>query len=223
MRKFRRLMSLLICFITLFSLNIPTSSAATSTLKNGSSGPEVVSLQKDLISLGFYLGPTGADGKFGSYTLDAVKGVQSASGITIDGIVGDATRAKIAYWKNQPQNSPNLNTAHFKQSEFKCRHCGSLGNGMSKSLLLRLEALRAKLGSKAVTITSGYRCAAYNAQLEGAAIHSQHMYNTAADIQVSGVSPSSVARAAETIFGDGGVGRYSSFTHVDVRGYKARW
>jgi uncharacterized protein YcbK (DUF882 family) len=48
------------------------------------------------------------------------------------------------------------------------------------------------------------------------------MYNTAADIQVS-VAPAAVANAAETIFGDGGLGRYSSFTHVDVRGYHARW
>lgn len=221
MKKVRIILALLICFTTIFSFDfIPAAAAAT--LQYGSSGPEVVQLQKQLASLGFYLGPTGIDGRFGPYTLEALQGVQSASGLPIDGVVGDATRDQIAFWSSQPAFSPYLQTDHFAPWEFKCRHCGSLGRGMSKALLLRLEALYVKLGSVPIWVTSGYRCPVHNSRLSGAAANSQHMYNTAADIQVS-VAPAAVANAAETIFGDGGLGRYSSFTHVDVRGYHARW
>jgi uncharacterized protein YcbK (DUF882 family) len=90
------------------------------------------------------------------------------------------------------------------------------------SLLFRLEALRAKCGNNKMYITSGYRCSSYNAAVGGAS-SSQHLYGKAADIKVSGVSSSTVANKAESIFANGGLGRYSSFTHVDIRGYKARW
>ena len=58
----------------------------------------------------------------------------------------------------------------------------------------------------------------------GGAKASQHVLGTAADITVSGVSPSAVAAYAETLLpGAGGIGRYANFTHIDVREQKARW
>lgn len=117
----------------------------------------------------------------------------------------------------------NADTAHFKSSEFKCKHCGKLpAKGISQDLMKKLELLRTKLGNKPVTVVSGYRCPIHNKAV-GGATNSQHLYGTAADIQVAGVSPSKVAAAAESIFAKGGLGRYKTFTHVDVRGYKARW
>jgi len=46
----------------------------------------------------------------------------------------------------------------------------------------------------------------------------------AADITVTGVDPEKVADYAEELLGNtGGVGRYDSFTHIDVREKKSRW
>ena len=65
------------------------------TIKRGSTGPDVVECQKDLITLNYDLSPYGADGKFGAKTEAAVKQFQTASGLKADGIVGPATWAAL--------------------------------------------------------------------------------------------------------------------------------
>lgn len=61
------------------------------TIRKGSSGSAVKELQKDLISLGYDVGKTGADGKFGANTLKAVKAFQKDKKLKVDGIVGAKT------------------------------------------------------------------------------------------------------------------------------------
>lgn len=76
----------------------------------------------------------------------------------------------------------------------------------------------------AVHINSGYRTVSYNATVENSSKTSQHCNGLAADIRVDGISPAAVADYAEQLLGDhGGVGRYSSFTHIDTRSDKTRW
>jgi peptidoglycan hydrolase-like protein with peptidoglycan-binding domain len=67
------------------------------TLRQGSQGSSVVFLQKNLISLGYgsLLAPYGADGIFGSKTTQAVRDFQTKHALTVDGIVGEKTWAKI--------------------------------------------------------------------------------------------------------------------------------
>lgn len=65
------------------------------TLKRGSTGEYVVECQKDLIQLGFDVGKTGADGKFGKNTEKAVKSFQTSKRLAADGIVGQATWAAL--------------------------------------------------------------------------------------------------------------------------------
>ena len=65
------------------------------TIRRGSTGPDVVECQQDLIYLGYDLEPYGADGKFGAKTEAAVKQFQTASGLKADGIVGPATWAAL--------------------------------------------------------------------------------------------------------------------------------
>lgn len=77
--------------------------------------------------------------------------------------------------------------------------------------------------NKPITINSGYRTNARNKAVKGAK-YSQHLYGTAADIVVNGVSPLQVAEYAETLLPNtGGIGVYSTFTHIDVRREKSRW
>lgn len=63
------------------------------TLKNGSSGSDVLELQKLLNSLGYECGVP--DGKFGSRTVLAVKMFQVNNGLTADGVVGPLTWAAL--------------------------------------------------------------------------------------------------------------------------------
>ena len=92
-----------------------------------------------------------------------------------------------------------------------------------------LEWLRDKNGTASVLINSWYRDRRYNDAIGGVP-HSMHMTLAAADVTKVGCTPAEVADMLEghshaKLFG---VGRYRSFTHVDVRGMigrlsPARW
>jgi len=62
-------------------------------LKKGSSGPEVVKLQKRLEELGFT--PGVIDGVFGPATEVAVKAFQNSKGLAVDGIAGPLTQRAL--------------------------------------------------------------------------------------------------------------------------------
>lgn len=64
-------------------------------LSMGSSGTDVRDMQRKLIALGYSCGSAGADGVFGQGTYDAVCRFQRTYGLSVDGIIGLATRAKI--------------------------------------------------------------------------------------------------------------------------------
>lgn len=110
---------------------------------------------------------------------------------------------------------------NFRVREFRCQD-DTDPIFVDSDLVDILQKVRDHFG-KAVTITSAFRTASHNKKV-GGATYSQHLYGKAADIKVSGVTPSVVADFAETLMpGTGGIGRYSTFTHVDVRKVKARW
>lgn len=64
-------------------------------LKKGAKGRTVKAMQILLINYGFSCGSTGADSDFGSGTENAVKVFQKAKGLTVDGVCGPATWAKL--------------------------------------------------------------------------------------------------------------------------------
>lgn len=63
------------------------------TLSLGSTGAAVVTIQRRLIQLGYWLGPP--NGTFGDSTQQAVYALQKAASIQRDGIVGPETRAAL--------------------------------------------------------------------------------------------------------------------------------
>ena len=110
---------------------------------------------------------------------------------------------------------------NFTVSEFACKD-GSDKVIINSALVELLQKIRNHFKTP-VTITSGYRTAAYNKAVGGAA-NSQHCLGTAADIVISGVAPLEIAQYAEYLMqNSGGIGLYSNFTHVDVRQNKSRW
>lgn len=88
-----------------------------------------------------------------------------------------------------------------------------------RCLANRLQAVRDFFG-KPIRITSGYRSAAHNQQVGGAS-GSYHTRGMAADIDVAGMTPQEVQSALSRW--SGGLGRYPTHTHVDIRSYNARW
>ena len=112
-------------------------------------------------------------------------------------------------------------SANFKVKEFACND-GSDVVFVSPALVAVLQNIRNHFG-KSVIINSGYRTVTYNKKV-GGATYSQHLYGTAADIRISGVSPKQIAQYAETLLPNtGGIGIYKNFVHVDVRKNRSRW
>ena len=116
----------------------------------------------------------------------------------------------------------NKMSVNFRRSEFACK-CGCGFNTVDSELLRALENIR-NYFDKPVHILSACRCERHNEYVNGARL-SQHKRGRAADIIVDGVEPDDVADFAEVLMRSGGVGRYSTFTHIDTRTNKAvtRW
>lgn len=112
-------------------------------------------------------------------------------------------------------------TKNFKVKEFACSD-GSDAVFISPQLVDVLQKIRTHFG-KPVHINSGYRTVSHNKTV-GGATYSQHIYGMAADIRVTDVTPKEVAAYVEALLPDsGGIGIYSTFTHIDVREIKSRW
>tara|TARA_R100000541_G_scaffold23737_1_gene33508 strand:- start:17 stop:409 length:393 start_codon:yes stop_codon:yes gene_type:complete len=123
-------------------------------------------------------------------------------------------------------------TDNFSKSEFNCK-CGCempddvLDN--IKCLAIQLQAIRDRFNASLI-INSAYRCPNHNRSIGGVK-NSQHVLGKAADIVVKGFSPNEVANTIESMlrneynphFNIGGLGRYNTFTHIDIRGHMARW
>jgi len=109
---------------------------------------------------------------------------------------------------------------HFDDKEFSC-HCGCGEKGIDSGLVRILEKVRTHFDTP-VRVTSGRRCSTWN-EAQGSTSTSQHLKGMAADIQITGINPDIVARYVDKIMPEGGLGRYHTFTHIDVRAKKARW
>ena len=133
--------------------------------------------------------------------------------------IADGNIVIHAYSKEK--NGNDKLSENFKVKEFASTD-GADPIFISPQLIMVLQRIRSHF-NKPITINSGYRTHARNNTVNGAKF-SQHLYGTAADIVVSGISPVEVANFAETLLPNtGGIGRYSTFTHIDVRKEKSRW
>lgn len=108
---------------------------------------------------------------------------------------------------------------NFTLGEFACKD-GSDIVLIHPLLPALLEVIRFELGGP-LHITSSYRSHLYNKSI-GGADKSRHLHGFAADVWTPNVYPSVVADLAESL-DVGGVGRYNTFTHLDVQGVLRRW
>ena len=109
---------------------------------------------------------------------------------------------------------------HFTEKELACPCCGLYIPDVS--LLIALEHVRFTLGP--VTVNSSTRCEKHNKEIGGAE-RSMHLIGAAADITVKNTSAGVVHSGLDNSGFSNliGLGKYNTFTHIDVRGYKARW
>lgn len=193
------------------------------TLTQGATGADVTELQ---IRVAGWAADSASqsrvavDGDFGPGTAAAVRRFQSAYGLTANASVGATTQAKL----NALEQSDG-STAHFNWSEFTDRVSGDFTGGKlsaaaakenARRTMYKLEALRKKLGDRPITVNSGFRSIRHNAEI-GGATDSMHLYGTAADLDVPGVTNRTVYQKAETC-GFSGLETYTvDHQHVDSR------
>lgn len=120
-------------------------------------------------------------------------------------------------------------TKNFSLEEFACKD----GSPIPENLIPNIQALAENLQvlrdflETPLHINSGYRSESYNKKIGGAPL-SQHKLGRAADISCAKYTPPQVYVAITTLIKsgkmhNGGLGRYNSFTHYDIRETPARW
>lgn len=205
-----------------------------STLSRGDDGPAVRALQ--IRVAGWYAHGTHRrlrpSSHYGGRTAAGVRRFQRMHGLAVDGVAGPQTFAAL----NRLQGSHG-STKHFSWAEFaqhRSRSCSRRANRYArtfkggevghrqvrrnvKRVMWRLEALRAKEGGHPIVIDSGFRSVPYNRCIGGAS-RSQHLYGTAADIQVPEISAHALRKAARRA-GFSGIACYRALphTHLDLR------
>lgn len=125
-------------------------------------------------------------------------------------------------------------TKNFNLSEFECKgnlegcYCRLSDDVYRniKELAENLQIVRDEL-QEPIKINSAYRCENHNRKIGGSS-KSQHVKGKAADIVVKNLTPDEVANALDNLqqggfIKSGGLGRYDTFTHIDIRGTEARW
>lgn len=186
-----------------------------------------------LAFLGYYVGEI--DGIWGTLSKTATLAFQQDHDLQEDGIFGEATaKAALAAVANYEYKKAATTTpasfwdeiTYFDRAEFQCtcngRHCKGFPVEPDEKLVRILDQIRKHFGVP-FSPNSAIRCKQRNSEV-GGATSSQHLYGTAADISVPGVSPSTLAAYAETLLPNtGGIGIYSWGIHVDTRKTKSRW
>jgi uncharacterized protein YcbK (DUF882 family) len=126
-------------------------------------------------------------------------------------------------------------SAHFVVEEFDCRDGTKVQardyGGLQYLCRTFLEPLRAKYGP--VSVHSGFRTPSYNAKVGGARksfhVYTEHDGNDqAADVSCARGRPADWHRTLSAIRaskrkGNGGLGLYRTFCHVDIRDYPSNW
>ena len=110
---------------------------------------------------------------------------------------------------------------YFNRNEFACRcNCGFAT--VDYELAIVLDELREHFNSPA-SINSGCRCETHNKKIGGSA-NSKHINGTAADVSIKDVLSDDVYDYLDSKYPNTyGIGRYNSWTHIDIRSQKARW
>ena len=111
---------------------------------------------------------------------------------------------------------------HFSGSQYRRPDSASVVYGILK-IAPALQKIREIYGDRPVVINSWYRDPATNRAVGGAS-QSRHMSGDAVDFRIPGMNPYDIYKRLDEWWGNrGGLASSSVFTHIDARGYRARW
>ena len=119
-------------------------------------------------------------------------------------------------------------TKNFSIEEFQCR-CGcDMPEFVKKNVIElaeNLQIIRNEVGR--LDLTNAYRCKDHNSDV-GGSTSSQHLVGKAADVKSKSIKPKEMAQIVNDLMKNekiktGGIGIYNTFTHIDIRGVRARW
>ena len=119
-------------------------------------------------------------------------------------------------------------TKNFSIEEFQCR-CGcNMPEFVKKNVIElaeNLQIIRDEVGR--LDLTNSYRCKDHNSDV-GGSTSSQHLVGKAADVKSKSIKPKEMAQIVNDLMKNekiktGGIGIYNTFTHIDIRGVRARW
>lgn len=95
------------------ALSLPASyTPSTRTLREGMTGADVRALQSRLAALKYYPGPI--DGVFGTDTLEAVWAFQEVNGLSVDGIVGTASKYALVHPRGYAARYPGQDSTRVE-------------------------------------------------------------------------------------------------------------
>ena len=182
-----------------------------------------------LLYLGYYTGAV--DGIWGDNSRRATEAFQRDYQLTVDGVFGDGTAARIrevvasGELPQQPQGTPEMgggadwwgNIRYFKRAEFRCPcgRCGGFPVEPSEKLVKLADRVREHFDAP-VTVTSGVRCQAHNDELRGSVPNSYHIRGKAMDFCVRGFSASTVLPYVQTLGIHYAYAIDSNAVHMDV-------
>ena len=119
-------------------------------------------------------------------------------------------------------------TKNFNIKEFECK-CGCKMPEFVKKNVIELaenlQIIRDEVGR--LDLTNAYRCKDHNSDV-GGSTSSQHLVGKAADVKSESIKPKEMAQIVNDLMKNekiktGGIGIYNTFTHIDIRGVRARW
>lgn len=196
--------------------------------------------QMNLRFLGYYGGAI--DGIAGNGTISAYEQFQRDYGLSVDGIYGPMTNAKLIEVIKAKQaelgveqdgiagpitvnarDNKNISwndIKYFKKEEFTCK-CGCGLNNINLKLVKILDEIRARLGVP-VVVTSGTRCSKHNQDVQGVP-NSRHVSGKAADIVARGKNKNEVLKLCKE-YVNTGKARYTytndtnmgNAVHIDI-------
>ena len=197
-------------------------------LRLGDTGPDVRALQ---LRVAGWFPPRKQirfqiDGTYGAQTARAVRAFRRGYGLRPSRRAGRKALSVL-----EGLQDPDGSTAHFDFDEFvqnTSASCSRKANSSAgtfrggavparvvkrnvRRMMWRLEAIRHKVGDKAIGINSAFRSVAYNKCI-GGATGSQHMYGTAVDLRIVEVDNREARDVAKSSQVEG-IGCYASLTH----------
>ncbi len=153
---------------------------------------------------------------------------RNASILGLAGVLGLIFFLRRRNKKTANMDNNKLST-NFNWSEFQSNDGAPMPPEVAanvKELAKNLEVIRAAVG-KPLKINSGYRSPAWNKKVGGVP-GSQHQQGKAADIVANGISSAQLHAIVLDLIKQGkikpgGVGKYDTFVHYDIRGTNTRW